>query len=238
MSEINRIREVRKRLGWTLEALAAEADISTGYLSRIESGKRGADLEIVSKLAAALGVSPREMIGTQENTSVRLMGFIGAGAEILPEFEQVSSEGLDTIELPFPVPDGLVAFQIRGDSMMPRYDPDDVLLVYEEQRRPTESLLGEDVAVKIEDGRRFLKRLMRGPKRETYNLESWNARTIEAVRLEWIGEVYLTLRAGQLRRIEQKERLAASRRAKTRAAATSGMSELPIDMPKTAAPKL
>ena len=137
MSEINRIREVRKKLGWTLEALAAEADISTGYLSRIESGKRGADLEIVSKLAAALGVSPREMVGTEENTSVRLMGYIGAGAEILPEFEQVSNEGLDTIELPFAIPDGLVAFQIRGDSMMPRYDPDDVLLVYEEQRRPT-----------------------------------------------------------------------------------------------------
>lgn len=230
MTESNRIREVRKQHGLTLEQLAAEADISTGYLSRIESGKRGADLDIVAKLAAALGVSPRDLVAKEENTSVRLMGYVGAGAEILPEFEQVSSDGLDTIDLPFAVPDGLVAFQIKGDSMMPRYDPDDVLLVYEEQRRPTESLLGEDVAVRVEDGRRFLKRLMRGPKRETFNLESWNARTIEAVRLEWIGEVYLTLRAGQLRRIEQKERLAANRRARARAAETAGMSELPLKL--------
>ena len=90
--------------------------------------------------------------------------------------------------------------------MFPRYDPGDVILVYKEQQRPATAFLGEEAAVRTTDQRRFLKRLMRGAEPSTFNLESWNAPTIESVQLAWIGEIYMTVRSGQISRMNERER--------------------------------
>lgn len=113
--------------------------------------------------------------------------------------------------------------------MLPRYDDGDVVLVYSEQLRSTESLLGEECAVRTTSGVRYLKRLMRGRSPRRFNLESWNAKTIEDVEIDWIGEIYLTVRAGQLRRIEARERAASARKQHLREAETAGMDELPFN---------
>jgi transcriptional regulator with XRE-family HTH domain len=52
-----RIRERRLELGWTQEKLAAEAKISTGFLSDLETGKRNVSAENLLEIAHALGVS-------------------------------------------------------------------------------------------------------------------------------------------------------------------------------------
>ena len=39
--------------------------------------------------------------------------------------------------------------------------------------------------------------------RGTVTLLSFNARPIESVKLDWIGEIYLAVRAGQVRRMQQ-----------------------------------
>jgi hypothetical protein len=41
--------------------------------------------------------------------AVRVMGLIGAGGAITPEFEQVPEEGLSELEAPFPLPDDAIA---------------------------------------------------------------------------------------------------------------------------------
>ncbi len=42
------------------------------------------------------------------------MGRIGAGATIEPEYEQVPPEGLGEVELPFPIDDDIIAFEVSA----------------------------------------------------------------------------------------------------------------------------
>jgi transcriptional regulator with XRE-family HTH domain len=53
----DRIREVRERLGWTQEKLAAEAKISKGFLSDVENKGKNLSLDLLLKVATALGAS-------------------------------------------------------------------------------------------------------------------------------------------------------------------------------------
>lgn len=51
-----RIRDERKRLGWTLDRLAARAGISTGFLAYLEQNKKKPSLATIDRLAHALGL--------------------------------------------------------------------------------------------------------------------------------------------------------------------------------------
>lgn len=52
-----RIRQHRQKLGYTQERLAAEATISKGFLSEVETGTRNPSAEYLLRIANALGVS-------------------------------------------------------------------------------------------------------------------------------------------------------------------------------------
>lgn len=238
---LKRIYERLEVVGLTESAAAKRAGLSADAIRNmrreVERGNahRGASIKTLTKLATVLETTPEYLMsgkGDSEGetwSTVAGMGYIGAGAQIEPEFEQVPPEGLFSVEVPFRLPDGIIALGVRGDSMLPRYDDGDVVLVYSEQLRSTESLLGEECAVRTTSGVRYLKRLMRGRSPRRFNLESWNAKTIEDVEIDWIGEIYLTVRAGQLRRIEARERAASARKQHLREAETAGMDELPFN---------
>jgi phage repressor protein C with HTH and peptisase S24 domain len=220
--EALRLIKAREKRGF--ETAKAAADYFgwnyTSY-SQHERGQRGLK-KVAASYAKAFQVTEAWLLtgeGGELSRVVPIMGYVGAGAEILPEFEQTPPEGLSDIELPFSVPDDLIGLEIRGDSMLPRYDDGDIILVHREQINPTDAFVGEEAAVRTADGRRYLKRLMRGFEAGTYNLESWNARLIEGVHIDWVGEIYLTVRSGQLRRIERNQRTNQSRSRKRSSAA-------------------
>lgn len=52
-----RIKEVREVKGWTQEKLAAEADISRSFLSEVEKHGKNISLDLLLKVATALGAS-------------------------------------------------------------------------------------------------------------------------------------------------------------------------------------
>ena len=52
------VRQTRKERGWTQEQLAFEAGVKRAYLSEVENGQRNVSLDVVEKLAKALGVAP------------------------------------------------------------------------------------------------------------------------------------------------------------------------------------
>jgi transcriptional regulator with XRE-family HTH domain len=56
------IRQARKEVGLTQEALAARAGIFCTYLSRIETGKASPTLLVFIALAQAMSVKPEELL--------------------------------------------------------------------------------------------------------------------------------------------------------------------------------
>jgi transcriptional regulator with XRE-family HTH domain len=60
----SRLRELRGERGLTLQQVAEAANIDVSTLSRLESGKRRLALDHIPALAAALGVSTDELLGT------------------------------------------------------------------------------------------------------------------------------------------------------------------------------
>ena len=67
-----RLRELRGRLGLTLEDVASRAGIDVSTLSRLESGKRRLALDHLPRLAAALSVSTDELLGAPETVDPRV----------------------------------------------------------------------------------------------------------------------------------------------------------------------
>jgi phage repressor protein C with HTH and peptisase S24 domain len=156
--------------------------------------------------------------GHADRATIPIMGYIGAGAEIDPDYEQVPADGLDQVELPLLLPEGVIGLRVRGDSMLPKYADGVVIVVHSEQGRSTASLIGDEVAVRTYDGRRYLKVLMPGSKPHTYNLESFNARTITGVRIAWASEIIVIIPANKVR--------PAARPSQKRSARTAAKKEL------------
>src|SRR6202020_2310141 len=145
-----------------------------------------------------------DIIDYLELNSVPIMGRVGAGASIEPEYEQVPPEGLGDVELPFPIDEEIIAFEVAGDSMLPKYENGDIIVVYREQRHPTSSFYGEEAAVRLKTGARYLKTIERGKSPSVVHLTTFNPNPISGVKLDWIGEICVTLPRGQIERLRAK----------------------------------
>lgn len=225
------LHEVRELTGLRQVQIAKKIGVSQGTVSKWLSEQQSpnkrqwdAFLELIQSDPRTLHLAPDSNVGR----SVPVMGRVGAGATIEPDFDQVPPEGLFEVDLPFSVPAEMIGLEVEGESMLPKYDPGDVIVVWKEQRRGTDSFLGQLAAVRTGDGRRFLKTVMRGAERGLYRLESFNARPIEDVEIAWVGEIHVIVPAQQVRHIGAQVRAAAQRRTASRARRTAGMGELPL----------
>jgi phage repressor protein C with HTH and peptisase S24 domain len=154
--------------------------------------------------------------GPTHRNHVELGGRIGAGAQIHTDIEQLGE--LHEVEVQFPVPPNAIAFEVEGDSMVPRYDEGD-LVICSKDSVEIEMVLGSEAAVKTEDGRRFLKRVIPSSGKHLYNLESHNANPIRDVHLEWVGKILAVLPKDQWKTVTEskpKTRNFQERRAETR----------------------
>src|SRR5689334_23596682 len=182
-----------KKTGKSKGGLAAAMGVRPGAVSEIFSGIR---------LIKASEIEP--IMDYLRLNWVPIMGRVGAGAVIEPEYEQVPPDGLGEVELPFPTDDETIAFEVTGDSMLPKYENGDVIVVYKEQRHPLASFFGEEAVVRLKTGQRYLKTIERGKTPSSVNLTSFNAKPINGVKLEWIGEICVTLPRGQIERMRAK----------------------------------
>jgi repressor LexA len=189
---------------------------SKGGLAKAMGVRAGAVSEILSgiRLIKASEIAP--IMEYLELNSVPIMGRVGAGAVIEPDTEQVPPEGIGDIELPFPIAEETIAFEVSGDSMLPKYENGDVIVVYREQRHPLSSFYGEEAAVRLKTGERYLKTIERGKSANQVNLTSFNAKAINGVKLDWIGEICVTLPKAQIARMRAKAASRARKAAKSK----------------------
>ena len=189
-----------------------------GGLAAAMGVRPGAVSEILGEIRQIKATEIEPIIGYLELNSVPIMGRVGAGAAIKPEYEQVPPEGLGEVELPFPIAEETIAFEVAGDSMLPKYENGDVIVVYRDQRHPVSSFYGEEAAVRLKTGERYLKTIDRGKSPTLVNLSSFNAKPIHGVKLEWIGEICVTLPRGQIERLRGKAAARARKAAKAHGA--------------------
>src|SRR5712675_2029414 len=193
MLDIKAIERALKKPGKTKGGLAAAMGVRAGAVSELFSGIRLIKASEIPLITEYLGLN-----------AVPIMGRVGAGAAIEPEHEQVPPEGLGEVELPFEVGEETIAFEVAGDSMLPKYENGDIIVVFRNQRHPPSSFYGEEAAVRLKTGERYLKTIERGKSSTLVNLTSFNAKPINGVKLEWIGEICVTLPRGQIERLRAK----------------------------------
>lgn len=193
MLDVAMIERGLEKTGKSKGGLAAAMGVRPGAVSEILGGER---------LVKASEIVP--IMEYLELNLAPIMGRVGAGAVIEPDYEQVPPEGLGDIALPFPIMEETVAFEIVGDSMLPKYQSGDVIVVYKDQRHPLSSFYGEEAVVRLKTGERYLKTIERGKSPSVVNLTSFNAKPIVGVKLDWVGEICISMPKGQLERLRAR----------------------------------
>jgi hypothetical protein len=123
-----------------------------------------------------------------ESGRVAVVGYVGAGAEVLPFDDYAKGAGFELVEAPMRQGGDCVAVRVRGDSMYPIKDG--WLVFYSKNADGVdESCLNKLCVVKVSEGPTLVKEVLRGSKKGHFNLVSWNAPLREDVRLDWASPV-------------------------------------------------
>lgn len=130
----NRIRELRKSKGMSLEALglAMPSQLTPSTVAKLETGQMALSLDYIQEAAAVLGVSPADIV-VANATGVRMLPVIGTIA--CGNWREAIAESGEYV----PVPSGLVGvslFALRpvGDSMDMIVAEDGFIVVDPDQR--------------------------------------------------------------------------------------------------------
>lgn len=119
-------------------------------------------------------------------TPIELGGKIGAGGSIL--FEEDPNPKKKVARPPL-ASGRMLALQVVGDSMFPRYDEGSIVYVRRDHEGVLPQYIGRECAVHLVDGGTFLKVLEEGSEPGKYNLRSHNAPLIRNVEVIWASPV-------------------------------------------------
>lgn len=200
-----KLKEILARIERRLKVLDISADKASKQAGKpdairnlrraVKEGSRsGISTATIEALAPALETTATWLIegsGSEDatedtaNGTVRLVGYVGAGAET--HFYAVAQGDLDEV----PAPDGATedtrAVEIRGDSLGSLFDR--WLVFYDDVRRPvTNDLVGKLCVVGLADDRVLIKKIGKG-KRGRYQLLSEKEEPIEDAEIEWAASV-------------------------------------------------
>lgn len=174
--EAERLVAARKAAGYATAADAARAlNMSLPSYTHHENGTRGLSRS-GQRYARFFRVSLDWLLDgrgemTSGTTRIPLMGLVGAGSTVEPIGDTVAAS-IGDIEMP----DGehLGALVVRGDSQYPRY-MDGELIIYDRRPESPGKLTNRYAVVDCLDGRRVIKKLVRGRSPGAWTLWSHNA---------------------------------------------------------------
>lgn len=201
MINTDSFKAARLASGMSQTALAKRVGAAQQLIGQLERGEVRST-RLIYKIANALGVTansldPEIPLANSNKQFIPVVGYVGAGAEVLAIDDHEKGGGLEEIEPPY---DGLspstVAVRVRGNSMYPTFRDGDLLLYDRQDNGDLVHLIGKDCVVSLQDGRKFIKQLKRLPTGEYY-LYSVNldAEPIFGVEIEWAAKVKIVLKA-------------------------------------------
>ncbi len=184
MIPLNRISEIREQRGLTIEQLAETTGLSVSQVSRLAASKRYLSVANLNKIAAALGVHPKDIL--VESPVVPIVGYVGAGSA-MHHYASADSPN-EFVPMPENGNENTVAVEIRGTSLGSIFDT--WLVYYDEIRNPpTADMLNKLCVIGLDDDRVLVKRLRRGSGPGLYNLESTTESLIEDAKVTWAAKV-------------------------------------------------
>lgn len=184
------LRKLRLNRSLSLEEVAGALNTSASVVHRHELVPNAVDWKWAMAYARLYDVDPADVMFGGERPRVPIVGYIGAGAEILPIDDFPKGQGLDEVPCPSGLnPQRTVAAIVRGSSMEPAI-PDGWRVFYSrDPEQDVAGVVGKLCVVKIADGPTMLKQVRRGATTGRFNLISTNAALLEDQALDWASPV-------------------------------------------------
>lgn len=206
-----RLKQARMRRFPQQKEAANYLGVPIGTFGNHEASSRTPKSETVERYAKAFGVRAAWLSYEEgpmtDHSVVPLVGFISAGGAIDTSTEQVEPGVEFEAELYVNVPDAVQAYQVVGESMLPVFEPDTVIVCRAYDADPSKHI-GRRVAVGLVGGERFIKVVHEGTVADRYNLESLNAgfAVLRNVEIAWVARIAAIIPADEWERLEKNGR--------------------------------
>lgn len=180
-----------KLKGFSRRSLSSAAGLSESTVRDLLSRTDNPGIDTLRKVAEALEMPVDALTG--EGLKVPVLGKIGAGGQVLfaTDFEEEGE--LPSVPRPPLVTGRLMALEVIGSSMLPKYEAGDIVYVRRDHEGVLPSYIGKYCAVRTAEGGTFLKILAPGSEPDRYTLRSLNAEDMPDVEVEWASPVIFVM---------------------------------------------
>ena len=195
---MNRIKELRKKAGIKQIDLCKQLKVSQAALSGWENGKYEPDLTSLTKMAEIFNVTVNYLLGVPEpeqrqfkcGVNIPVLGTVQAGIPIeavqdIIDYEELNPEMLEHGEEYF-------ALQVKGDSMQPKMDAGDVVIV----RKQSDVAHGDTAIVLVNGSEATIKRVLKqeagimlAPNNPAYETKFYSNKEIADLPVVILGKV-------------------------------------------------
>jgi transcriptional regulator with XRE-family HTH domain len=200
MNNIQRIRDTieaeMKQKGFSKRSLSSAAGLSESAIRDLLNRVDNPGIDTLRKIAEALEMPVDTLTGSA--LVVPVLGKIGAGGQVLFSIDpddELHARDVETVPRPPLVAGRLMALEVVGSSMLPKYEAGEIIYVHAPSNdgHIPEGALGSYCAIRTQDGGTFLKILARGTEAERFTLRSLNAPDMENVEVVWASPVLFVM---------------------------------------------
>lgn len=196
--------------GLRLLDMAATLNVSRQHLDDLLKGDNKLTVFWLEKMAEYLNCSPGELLisATSDlnkgltlaksgvypisNKTVQVVGYVGPGQFVCLYDERQEGLIMKTVACPPGLdPDYIIAIEVQGDSMLPKYDPGEIIY-YNKPFGIDLTCLNKVCVIGLKDGQTIIKRLRASIKKNHYNLESYNSSAVDGVEISWCAPILFT----------------------------------------------
>jgi lambda repressor-like predicted transcriptional regulator len=182
------LRAMEKK-GFSRRSLSLKAGLSQTSVRDLLERTDNPGIGTLHKIAEALDLPPEAINGA---SAVPLLGQIGAGG-LVAYFKEDAE--IETVPRP-PLASGpLMALTVSGSSMLPKYEPGDIIYVRRDHDGVLAAYMNRYCAVHLIDGGTYLKMLSPGTQPGLYTLRSLNAADMIDVEVVWASPVLFVMPA-------------------------------------------